>query len=245
MFPGEFIFFGILHAIAVSSVLGLAFLRVPIPVVIAAALFCFLAPALIAGAFFDEPALVWLGLSTYRPRSNDFVPLFPWSGVVLCGVAAARLAPRLWPAGQTLPQIRLARSLSWAGRHSLPIYLIHQPLLFGLVYLAAQIAPPEPIGFAAWHMETCTSQCVTQARRGLLSACLHMPDRPQRCRRSRCSASWKHAQPAAADPVFRDCRAVPERTGPLRTGAPRETSVRRISAWQWRQEFLRAGGTAG
>jgi uncharacterized membrane protein len=166
MFPGEFIFFGILHAIAVSSVLGLAFLRVPIPVVIAAALFCFLAPALIAGAFFDEPALVWLGLSTYRPRSNDFVPLFPWFGVVLCGIAGARLAAQRWPATRGFPRLTVPRALSWAGRHSLAIYLVHQPLLFGLVYLAAQVAPPEPIGFAEWHQESCTRQCADAGTEG-------------------------------------------------------------------------------
>jgi uncharacterized membrane protein len=149
MMPDAFIFFGILHCIAVSSVLGLAFVRAPVALVLAAAVLASMAPIWLAGPAFDHPALQWIGLSPTLPRSNDFVPLLPWFGVVLAGIAAARLAPLLpaaslpsWRAGAPLP-----RALIWAGRHSLMIYLVHQPLLFGIVYLAAQIAPPDLLGF--------------------------------------------------------------------------------------------------
>ena len=49
VFPDNFIFFGILHHIALASVLGLAFIRAPLPMVIAAAVLCFALPPLLAG----------------------------------------------------------------------------------------------------------------------------------------------------------------------------------------------------
>lgn len=162
VFPGSFVFFGILHHIAVASVLGLAFVNAPVLLVVAAAAGCFLAPTLLSGPAFDAPALIWLGLATFVPRSNDFVPVFPWLGVVLVGIAAARLAPSLWPGNAApawLATPRL-RQLAWAGRHSLVIYLVHQPVLFGLVFLAAHVAPPSFAGFEPSYVEGCTRSCI-------------------------------------------------------------------------------------
>src|SRR5580704_11149664 len=50
MMPREFIFFGILHSIAVASVIGLAFLRLPWPVTISVAILVLVAPNFIASA---------------------------------------------------------------------------------------------------------------------------------------------------------------------------------------------------
>jgi uncharacterized membrane protein len=161
--PDAFIFFGILHAIAVFSVLGLAFVWAPAWLTAAAAVLCFAAPALLAGPFFDAPALAWLGLAEVPPRSNDFVPVFPWLGVTLAGITAAHLAlawdasgrPLLHHLGRPAPQ-----ALVTAGRYSLPIYLVHQPVLFGLVYVAAQIVPPDLIAFEDAFLQSCTTSCV-------------------------------------------------------------------------------------
>jgi uncharacterized membrane protein len=164
VFPDNFIFFGVLHHIALASVLGLVFIRAPLPLVIAASALCFVIPALLAGPAFDHPALVWLGLASYFPRTNDFVPVFPWFGVALAGMATARLAPAI-PAGAQLVSAirrygeRTPRKLLWAGRHSLAIYLLHQPILFGLVYLAAEIAPPDLLGFEPAFVESCAASC--------------------------------------------------------------------------------------
>jgi uncharacterized membrane protein len=157
VFPDSFIFFGILHHIAVASVLGLAFVNAPILLVIVAAIGCILAPPLLAGPAFDSPALIWLGLASYVPRTNDFVPIFPWFGVVLAGIAAARLVmlSSLRPPAASVPWPAL-----WAGRHSLGIYLVHQPILFGLVFLAATLAPPSLLGFEPTYVRSCTSACI-------------------------------------------------------------------------------------
>jgi uncharacterized membrane protein len=138
--PDSFIYFGILHCIAVSSVLALPFLRLPVWSVLAAAFVCFVAPFLFAGPSFDAPWLRWLGLMSYFPDSNDYVPLLPWFGAVLLGIAAARLAlpsavAATW--AQWKPANPGARLLAWSGRHSLALYLLHQPLLLTALYFIA------------------------------------------------------------------------------------------------------------
>lgn len=160
-FPDSFIFFGILHNIALSSVLALPLLRLPVLAVTAAAVFCLAAPHFLVSPVFDHPALWWLGLMTFAPRSNDFVPIFPWFGVVLAGITVTRIVlarpPKLPPVRLPAP---LIRPLAWAGRHSLPIYLVHQPVLIGLVYLAATIAPPARPDAQQSFIESCSGYCM-------------------------------------------------------------------------------------
>ncbi len=62
-----FIFFGILHEIALASLLGLAFLRVPWPATLAFAALVVAAPHFLRNPVFDHPVWWWLGLSSHRP----------------------------------------------------------------------------------------------------------------------------------------------------------------------------------
>ncbi|SPH18416.1 hypothetical protein DEA8626_01954 [Defluviimonas aquaemixtae] len=141
--PDRFVFFGILHSIAFASLIGLAFLRVPAPLTLA------IAAAIVAlrlygqSVDFDAPWFAWTGLAANPPGSIDFVPPFPWLASCLAGIALARLATRtgLWDrlrsAERAIPT-RAAHVLAWPGRHSLPIYLIHQPVLIGLIWAATR-----------------------------------------------------------------------------------------------------------
>ena len=161
--PQGFIFFGILHHIALASILGLAFLRVPTLVTIAVAIAVIAAPSYLRHAFFDHPAWWWTGLSTANPRSNDYVPLFPWFGAVLLGIAAARLGvatgffERLapWQPGSW------SRPVRFAGRHSLAVYLIHQPVLIGALWLFALVVPPEARIMPGDFTRACQAECLT------------------------------------------------------------------------------------
>jgi uncharacterized membrane protein len=134
--PDAWVFFGILHAIAFGSVAGLAVLRLPWGAVAALAAAVLAADRTLALPAFDLPGLQWLGLGTLPPRSVDFVPVFPWFAAVLAGIAAARAAAaaglwqRLQRAGPPGPP---GRALAWAGRHSLAIYLLHQPVLIAAI----------------------------------------------------------------------------------------------------------------
>ncbi len=162
--PGSFIFFGILHHVALASVLALPFLRLPAPAVAGAAIIAFALPVLVAHPLLDQPALAWLGFSRAPIVTADFVPVFPWFGCVLGGMVLARLAlPRL--AGSRLaswrPSSRPARILAWGGRHSLLVYLVHQPVFIGALMLALQLNPAQPVSEERGFMLSCQRSCGT------------------------------------------------------------------------------------
>lgn len=168
--PNEFIFFGILHCIAAASIVGLPFLRLPLVLVWLAAVALlgaivvngWLYPNVLQSAFFDSWWLYWLGFSAAPPRSNDFVPLFPWLTPFLLGLAIARTG--LWLGSpRRLASVGTGSSLAArAGRHSLIIYLVHQPLLFGCVYLLSLIVPAPPPDPVQSYLFQCRASCMMQ-----------------------------------------------------------------------------------
>ena len=139
--PDFYIYFGILHAIALFSLLGLAVLRLPAP------LTALIAAGFIAGSFylagpqFDAPLFRFLGLSTLPAQTMDFEPIFPWFGAVLLGIALGQVGSRfnLWARLSAVPAGNWVETLGWSGRHSMAIYLAHQPVLLGLVWAYTQL----------------------------------------------------------------------------------------------------------
>ncbi|MGO4450242.1 heparan-alpha-glucosaminide N-acetyltransferase [Phyllobacterium sp. TAF24] len=160
--PDSFVFFGILHEIAAASVLGLLFLRLPAIVIAVAAAAVVAAPHYLASATFDGPVFWPLGLSEMPILSNDYVPVFPWFGPVLAGMALAKTLLHFNLtgifAGNIVPGW-LDRGLRFIGRHSLAFYLIHQPVLFGCVFLIAQVFPPATLTPHEVFDRECTRTC--------------------------------------------------------------------------------------
>lgn len=159
--PGGFIFFGILHEIALASLLGVLLLRLPALLLAALAALVIAAPQFLRSEIFDTPWLWWVGLSTVNPHSNDYVPLFPWFGAVLLGMTATKLAGRFGLPERLRPWAppRAARVLETGGRHSLAVYLIHQPVLIALVWVASQIVPPAVPDPKIGFNRACQVQC--------------------------------------------------------------------------------------
>ncbi len=159
--PNGFIFFGILHQIALASLLGVIVLRLPALVLIALSFLAIAAPAFLRSAIFDMPWLWWVGLSSNNPPSNDYVPLFPWFGAVVLGMATAKIA-RQTDAMEGLRSIqpgRWAHLLEWGGQHSLAFYLLHQPILIACVWLGSQVLPPPAADPRAGFLRACSQQC--------------------------------------------------------------------------------------
>ena len=140
MFPRSYIFFGVLHGIAVML------LVVRLTAGWGRWLWFAGALALLLGlaapwAHRTWPALEplnhapwhWLGLISRKPVTEDYVPIFPWLGVMWWGMAAGQWLLARRPA---LLQGRLpgrASGLAWMGRWSLTWYMVHQPVLIGAV----------------------------------------------------------------------------------------------------------------
>jgi uncharacterized membrane protein len=124
-----FIVFGILHLIGVSILLSPLFFRCKKWNIVLGFL------CIVIGFFFTtRTGPIWLlplGIHPATFFSVDYEPIFPWFGVVLIGMG---LGEYLYPEGVrcfTLPQIPeiVFRPFAFLGRHSLLIYLVHQPLI--------------------------------------------------------------------------------------------------------------------
>jgi uncharacterized membrane protein len=138
MFPKSWISFGVLHGIA--AMLVLARLAAPLgrglwPL----GALCIALPAFVQHPFFDSPWTHWVGLVTHKPVTEDFVPVLPWLGVVLFGLAAGQWTLRTRPGWLSGPLAAPAQPLALLGRWSLSFYMLHQPVLIGLLTALQQL----------------------------------------------------------------------------------------------------------
>ena len=132
MFPRSWIFFGVLHGIAVMLV-GARLLAPLRGWLWPLAAGCIALPALWRHPGFDAPWLAWIGLVTRKPVTEDWVPVLPWFGVMLAGLAGAQwlLTHRRAAFAGAVPGV--LRPLALLGRWSLSFYMLHQPVLIGLI----------------------------------------------------------------------------------------------------------------
>ena len=141
-FAGNPIFFGILHFLSIAMIFYDLTRRLwdKIPPLMAIPLYV---AALFISQMFTGPGnwpVAWLfPFGFFRPgfSSADYFPLLPWIFVFLAGTSAGGLlregkAPRLFYGGRPSP-------LSWIGRRALIIYILHQPILVGLVLLIRHV----------------------------------------------------------------------------------------------------------
>ena len=138
MFPRSWISFGVLHGIAVMLVV----VRLSAPLrgwlwplgALAIAL-----PLLWRHPVFDGPWLRWVGLVVQKPLTEDYVPVLPWLGVIWWGVAAGQWLQAHRPDWLTGAIPPATSGLALLGRWSLTFYMVHQPVLIGLVMAAATL----------------------------------------------------------------------------------------------------------
>lgn len=135
--PTSAVYFGILQCLAVSMLLyGAAFEK-------AGAAVCAATGAAVIGLALALPALNqalavrsdWLlpfGIHSPSFAAFDYFPLIPWLGVFLAGAA---LGKTVYASKRSLLPWRLPNTfVNLAGRHSLLIYIVHQPVIMGVLY---------------------------------------------------------------------------------------------------------------
>ena len=139
--PEYFVYFGILHCIAASSLIGLFALRLPAAAVAALGAVIMLASYILPDPAFNAPLLRFIGLATEPAMTVDFEPLFPWVGPFLLGLASAKWASARGLLHRlALSDTPVLRRLAWPGQHSLVVYLIHQPILIALIWVASYLS---------------------------------------------------------------------------------------------------------
>jgi len=141
VFGPRFIYFGILHFVAAALLITRPILRIgPWNIVVGS--LCVLIGLTFTNEFFNQAPATIAGFMTMKPRTEDYVPLFPWIGVVLIGAGLAALWQRAeWRIPQSIAPVneRAPGWLRFLGVWALTIYLVHQPMLLGAMTLARKL----------------------------------------------------------------------------------------------------------
>ena len=138
MYPRSFITFGVLHGIAVMLVLtrlasGLGNGLWPLGLV------AIVLPQVFGHPVFDTRATDWVGLVTRKPVTEDYVPLLPWLGVMLWGAAVGAWALRQRPHRLAGALPGALGTLATFGRWPLTFYMLHQPVMIGVLMLLQRL----------------------------------------------------------------------------------------------------------
>jgi uncharacterized membrane protein len=123
LFPTSWIYFGTLHCIFLGSILGalvVNYRRLSLLLMLTIVILQY-------GVGYD---IKWVS-SVLKKPSMDFIPIYPWFWAILLGIL---IGPHLSKSKQ-LERIPVPSVLKFLGTHSLKIYLIHQPVLYGLLWL--------------------------------------------------------------------------------------------------------------
>ncbi len=144
MFPRSYIYFGVLHGMAVMLIIA----RLTAPLgrwLWPLGLLALCLPQWVSHPSFDTRLTSILGLVTHKPITEDYVPILPWLGVMWWGVALTQWVLARHPAWLTSLAHPLSpkmtsktsphRALSLLGQWSLTFYMLHQPILIGAVQL--------------------------------------------------------------------------------------------------------------
>lgn len=133
MFPTSWIFFGVLHFIVIANLICWIFMKYEkllLPTAIIVLAFGFFHQS----ALFDQPLLQWIGMMTHKPITEDYVPILPWLGIMLIGLYIGKSILReknYWLL--SFKPNAVLKPAQWLGKHSLAVYMLHQPLLLGIL----------------------------------------------------------------------------------------------------------------
>ena len=138
LFPANAIWFGVLHLLGISFIIGLPFLHRPRAALAGGIFFTILGLAL--STIFEDRIPFWPILLPVTFPTFDYFPLLPWFGIFLLGIRAGHY---FFPHGKMsaqkfiqMPNNVFTRALAILGKKSLMIYLVHQPILIGIILLA-------------------------------------------------------------------------------------------------------------
>jgi len=128
--PSAYVRFGVLHLLALASIIAFPVARKPV-YAMGIGILLLLIP------LSSNPNLVWLGLQETGTFAVDYFPLNPWLGIFFIFLA---ISSQIYPDSKPLLNFQWPERWLWFGRNTLPIYVIHQPILIGLLILSGQVS---------------------------------------------------------------------------------------------------------
>ena len=131
------IYFGVLHCLGICMILWHLLKKLPSPVLLCLGIVLAAVGLWLRTVYVAFPYLIPLGLITPSFSSSDYFPLLPNLGFFLLGAVLGR---KIYHKKESLlpkvnAEISALRFLRFCGRHSLLIYLLHQPVLTALCTL--------------------------------------------------------------------------------------------------------------
>lgn len=123
LFPHQWIYFGTLHCIFLGSILGVLLVnrrKTAFSLLI----------LILLGQYFFSYDIKWLSRLIQKP-SMDFIPIYPWFWAILLGILIGPHMSRI----RLISNMRSIPFLKFLGQHSLKIYLLHQPVIFGVIWI--------------------------------------------------------------------------------------------------------------
>ncbi|HEX3014045.1 MAG TPA: heparan-alpha-glucosaminide N-acetyltransferase [Methanobacterium sp.] len=138
IFIGDgFIVFGILHFIGIAIILEYVFIKRKYTNLFLG--LAFIAAGIFLTCFrFNFYGFLWLGFIPNNFYTVDYFPLLPWLGIVSFGIFLGNTLYEKYVRQFKLPDLSsnlAVRISSFLGKHSLLIYLIHQPIIVVLLFL--------------------------------------------------------------------------------------------------------------
>ncbi|MBN2203104.1 MAG: DUF1624 domain-containing protein [Candidatus Aenigmarchaeota archaeon] len=131
MFPDYFIMFGILQFMGMSVILGQFFHKFK-EINLVLGLVIFVSGFYLMSFSVNFPWLLWLGIPPEGFQTFDYFPIFPWFGLTLWGIYAGNEYYAKGKRSFKIPDVSknpFVKVMSFLGRNSLKIYLLHQPVL--------------------------------------------------------------------------------------------------------------------
>lgn len=144
--PDRPILFGVLHCIGCCVILSAPLIRLKTYNLLFGLLA--LSTGVIIGSSYtvQHPTILHLALGFHQPNimqyTIDYFPILPWLGVCLLGIALGNILYKNNTRRYPLPDLSAytpTRLFSWLGRHSLAIYLLHQPVIAGVLFIAIRV----------------------------------------------------------------------------------------------------------
>lgn len=147
--PKQVIWFGILHFLAVANLfcggIKKSLDKIPFVLGIILSVVLFVATYNISrghlgispvainlpSVFYSTDAAMMFGVHSSNFWSADYVPMLPWIFLFTTGIFLGRHLHKL----PVFIKERHLRPLAFVGRHTLVIYIIHQPIIMAVLYL--------------------------------------------------------------------------------------------------------------